>query len=433
MEKEVFDMLVIGAGATGLMAAREMAMTGKSVAVIEARNRIGGRIHTISDPGFELPVEMGAEFIHGKLEPTLSLLRKASALPYNVTSDIWKNNDGHIEELNDFIEDPQLLNRQFKKLEHDVSVSHFIENYLQGDQFEDLRFTLKNYVEGYYAADTLKSSTYSLRDDLQGSHEKQYRAEGGYGKLADYLYEDGLKHGVKFFLSLPAVEVEWRRNHVVVKTHQRIFEGSQILITVPVGVLQSEKIRFHPALPDKMIAARSLGYGPVIKIILQFDEPFWKNKNITQGKDLSKMSFIFSSAKIPTWWTYYPKDVAMLTGWSGGPHAEEIRSLDDTAILNLAVTSVAGIFGLSNSEVQRKLRASKVANWVQDPFSCGAYSYEVVHGAEFKKVLSMPEEDTIYFAGEGLVNGTEIGTVNAALVSGRETARAMIAAFKKQT
>src|SRR6185436_8827660 len=154
-----------------------------------------------TDPDFELPVELGAEFIHGKLDPTFSLLKKASAPPYIVTSDIWKNEDGHIEEINDFIEDPKLLSRQFKKLEHDVSVSHFIENYLQEDQFEDVRFTLKNYVEGYYAADTLKSSTFSLRDDLQGSHEKQYRAEGGYGKLVNYLYEEGLKYGVEFFLS----------------------------------------------------------------------------------------------------------------------------------------------------------------------------------------------------------------------------------------
>ncbi|MFL5774347.1 MAG: flavin monoamine oxidase family protein, partial [Flavisolibacter sp.] len=226
MEKTVYDIIVIGAGATGLMAASEIAMTGKSVAVIEARDRAGGRIHTINDPDFELPVEMGAEFIHGKLDPTFTLLKKASAPPYNVTADIWQHEDGIIREQKDFVEDPRLLGRQFKQLEHDISVNDFIENYLQGDEFEDVRFTLKNYVEGYYAADTLKSSTFSLRDDLQGSDEKQYRAEGGYGKMIAYLYEECLKHDVSFLLSQPVKEVAWRRQHVVIKTERGIFEGS---------------------------------------------------------------------------------------------------------------------------------------------------------------------------------------------------------------
>jgi monoamine oxidase len=425
------DIVVVGAGAAGLIAALEMGLTGKSVMVIEARERAGGRIHTVNDPSFEMPVEMGAEFIHGNLEPSFSLLEQSFATPYDVSGDIWQSRNGKIEELEDFIEDPKLLSRQFKKLEHDLPVADFIENYLQEDKFAEVRFTLRNYVEGYYAGDTLKSSTFALRDELEGPHETQYRAKGGYGKMVEYLQGECVKVGVQFFFLQVVREIRWKSGFVKVLTDDLSIEGAQALITVPLGVLQSEKIKFLPALPVQMSAARALGFGPVIKTILQFDEAFWKNKQVTQGNDLSKLSFIFSSAKIPTWWTYYPLDVAMITGWSGGPHAEEIKNLSDDEILHAAIESVAEVFDLRKPDVLGKLKSFRVANWVQDPFSCGAYSFDVVNGHKIKNVLTTPETNTIYFAGEGLVDGPEIGTVNGALVSGRETARKMIAAFKK--
>jgi len=430
MEEKFFDVVLVGAGAAGLMAAWELVQTGRRAAVIEAKDYVGGRIHTIQDDKFELPVELGAEFVHGDLELTKMLLKKAGVETYEVKGDIWQNEDKSLEEQNDFIEDYSALNKKFKEVKEDISVAEFFEMHLQGKAFEELRFSLKNYVEGYYAADINKASTFSLRDELTKSDDEQYRVEGGYIKLVDYLYQQCRQKEVAFFLSQPVKEIQWKKDEVRVATRNHNIKATKILVTVPVGVLQSETIQFSPAIPATIDASKKLGFGPVIKTLLQFDEPFWKNKDFTKGKDLEKLSFIFSKAVIPTWWTYHPKHVAMLTGWSGGPHASDIKNLSGKETVQKAMESLSEIFSVDVAQLQQKLKAWYVANWVEDRYSCGGYSYDVVNGSTFKQTIKTPIEQTIYFAGEGLYDGPEIGTVEAALYSGRETAHQMIAEFR---
>lgn len=431
MKENSFEVIVIGAGAAGLMAAWELVRTGKRTAVIEAKNYVGGRAQTIYENHFELPVELGAEFVHGDLPLTKMLSEKAGFEQYKINGHIWQKEDKELDEQSDFVEDYSALNKKFKELKEDIPVSEFIKNYLKGEEFEEARFTLKNYVEGYYAADINKASTFSLRDDLNSSDDKQFRIEGGYVKLIDYLYEQCRGKGVQFFLSDPVKEIKWENNKVEVTITKEKFTSQKVLITVPVGVLQSESIRFSPAIPEQISAAKKLGFGPVIKTILQFDEAFWKTPAYTEGKNLDKLSFIFSKAIIPTWWTYYPKKVAMLTGWSGGPHAEEIMDLSEDEIIQKAMQSLSEIFDIAPALLQQKLKRWQVANWVKDPFSCGGYSYEVVNGKNLKQILKASVENTIFFAGEGLIDGPEIGTVEAALTSGREMAHQLIASFKK--
>jgi monoamine oxidase len=303
--------------------------------------------------------------------------------------------------------------------------------FLQGDRFEELRFSLKNYVEGYYAADTAKASTLAMKEELTKSSDKQYRIEGGYGKMIDYLYGECKANGVTVFLSQPVKQIRWSNNKVEVVTNQHRFFSRKVLITVSVGMLQSERIHFSPAISEKVSAAKELGYGNVVKTILQFEDAFWKKKEFTEGRDLDKLGFIFSQAVIPTWWTYHPKDVAMLTGWSGGPNADDLKHLSEQEIIKKALQSLAKIFAISRADLQKKLKASHVFNWSSDVHTCGAYSYDVVNGDKYKKVLKQPVDDTIYFAGEGLHEGVEIGTVEAAVISGTDTAHQIAAAFKK--
>lgn len=429
MKENPLDVIVVGAGAAALMAAWELVQTGKKTILIEARERTGGRIHCIHDPRFELPLEAGAEFVHGDLKLTLLLLKKAGIKLYDVSGDIWRIKNGNLDEQKDFIEDYSALKKKFRELKNDISVAEFIEKHLQEKKFEKLRFSLKNYVKGYYAAHTAKASTYALKEELTSSSDKQYRMEGGYQKLVAYLYERCKQKGATFFLSQPVKEIKWSRNKVEIRTNQQSFFARKALITVPVGVLQSQTISFSPAIDEKIQAVRQLGYGAVVKTILQFEDPFWKNKEFTLGKDLSQLSFIFSEAVIPTWWTYYPKDIAMLTGWSGGPNADAIKHLSEKEIFRKALQSLSSIFSIECMLLGKKLKAAYIANWNNEPFSCGAYSYDVVNGKRFKQTVKQPVEDTLYFAGEGLYEGVEIGTVEAALVSGRDTAYQMIASF----
>src|SRR4051812_28053502 len=105
MKEKEFDIIIIGAGAAGLIAAWELAQAGRTVAILEAKNRVGGRVHTISDQRFDLPVELGPEFVHGELELTQMLLKKSGTEQYEVAGDIWQKHEGELEEQKDFIED----------------------------------------------------------------------------------------------------------------------------------------------------------------------------------------------------------------------------------------------------------------------------------------------------------------------------------------
>ena len=430
MELNQFDIIIVGAGATGIMAALEFGLAGKKTAVLEAKDDIGGRARSMKLQHFERPVEAGAEFIHGNLKVTQMLLKKAGINFYEVEGTMWHKKDGTLEEQEKFIEGFEELNKKLQNLSQDISVGEFIDQYLSEKKFDETRFTLKNYVEGYYAADISKASTFALREELNKTTEEQYRIEGGYTILFHELYQQCLDKEVQFYFSHPVKEISWEKSRVRVSANQRVFTARKVLITVPIGVLKSQSLIFAPALPDYEKAFAKLGYGGVIKTILQFKQPFWKNKEFTQGNDLSKMGFLFSKAAVPTWWTYYPEEVSMLTGWNGGPHAEELKDLSDEQILDQALQALSEIFSLKKDFFREQLLAWHVANWVNDPYSCGGYSYEVVNGEQAKKILRQPVEDTVYFSGEGLFDGVEIGTVNAALEMGRNTAREMIASFK---
>jgi monoamine oxidase len=429
MQQELYDVVIIGAGAAGLMAAWELALVNKKVVVAEAKDRVGGRIHTLESEGFAIPIELGAEFVHGKLRLTQWLLKRAGIESYKVSGDLWRKEEKGLDKEGDFIEDQSLLHKKFKQLKGDIPVADFLNQYLSGPEYEELRTSLKTYVEGYYAADTTRASTYTLRDELAKADTEQYRIEGGYQKLIDFLIKELGRRAGSVLLSAPALHINWQSDPIEVHTEKGRLYGKKVILTLPLGVLQSGQPTFTPAIPDKVNAAKALGFGSVIKVLLQFSRVFWKQKEHTAGKDLSGAGFIFSEEEIPTWWTAYPKDVPMLVGWLGGPNADKIKRLSEEDILQKALVSLGNIFTIGQADLMRILSLYRVYNWAMDPYCRGGYSYEVVGGREQKQKLKEPLEGRIFFAGEGLYEGVEVGTVEAALVNGRETAHQVIAAF----
>jgi monoamine oxidase len=292
-----------------------------------------------------------------------------------------------------------------------------------------VRTTLQNYVEGYYAADMTKASTMALCKELTTSDDVQYRIEGGYKKLVDYLCKEAEQKGCFFFLSHAVKQIRWKENNVEVVTDQKTFAARKVLITVPLGVLQSGKIGFSPSIDGKMKAAKSLGFGPVIKLVLQFENTFWENTDVAGNKNLERFSFLFSKEDVPTWWTQYPKKEALLTGWLAGPNAERFKNNTAQEILDKALYSLHSIFSVEIAHLKQILNAWQVANWATDIYNCGGYAYDVVNGTALQKIVKDPLSNTLFFSGEALYEGSEIGTVEAALSSGRETAHEMIASF----
>ena len=193
--------LVVGAGAAGLMTARELARAGKRVTLLEARDRCGGRIYSLPVEQFGYPAEGGAEFVHGAARVTRALMREAglSLLPSAGTD--WSARSGALS--TDVSRPPYMgqLYRALRELETDLTIAEFLETHFAGRQYRELRRTITRMVEGYDAADPRLASTLALRDEWMGRELGQHgRIAGGYGALIEYLAADCRRHGTSIHL-----------------------------------------------------------------------------------------------------------------------------------------------------------------------------------------------------------------------------------------
>ncbi len=413
------EILVIGAGASGLMAARELAKQGLKVIVLEARDRIGGRIHTISATELPVMAETGAEFIHGNLKTTLGILNEAG-IKYTVSGGkMFRVKKGKIKKDNESIDHWWEVKKQLNDLETDITVDQFINAHFSGEKYDALRKSIIGFVEGYDSGDTKFASTFAFRNEWLNEYGgDQYRIDSGYSSMIQFLADEINKNNGIIFLSQVVKEINWNKGNVIVTTNNNEkYRANKILITIPPSILRTEgvsSIRFIPAIPEKINAAKSLGFGDVIKILLYFKEKFWEEHHLK----LHKMGFLFTEESIPTWWTQYPNESGLLTGWLAGPNAAEIKTNSNEQIIDLAITSLANTFQLTEAEIESKLISKKIINWSAEPFTKGAYAYETLESEHARKILTEPVDDTIYFGGEALYSGESMGTVEAALVSG---------------
>jgi monoamine oxidase len=428
------DILIIGAGAAGLMAARSLTNTGKKVTLLEARDRCGGRIHTLTQGPVFNTVELGAEFVHGDLPVTLNLLKEAG-IPYHHTGgEMWHYQEGHFDKEGPFAGDWDLLMDKLGKLERDISIEDFLQNEFPGDKYDSLKNSVRKYASGYDTADTAKASSFALRKEWQSEEFSQYRIKGGYGAMVNYLEEEFKKGGGVIHLNSVVTAIHWQAGRVKVITGAgKTYEVAQILIALPLGVLQAEKgataaIAFYPPIPGYTKAINAMGFGAVIKVLLEFKEPFWEDKLTEKlaGKSLKNMGFLLSDEDIPTWWTQMPQHRPVLTGWLGGPAAAAKKNLTDKEILQQSLQSISNIFKRDIEELRNRLAAHYIMNWTNNPFTRGSYVYDTVESVAARKILNDPVENTLFFAGEYLYEGPIMGTAEAALTSGEQVAKKII-------
>src|SRR6185312_492976 len=144
-------------------------------------------------------------------------------------------------------------------------------------------------------------------------------------------------------------------------------------------------------------------------------------------RDLADLSFLLSDAPVPTWWTQHPAGYPVLTGWLAGPKADLVASLAPAELVDMGLASLSEIFNVALDRIGRDLVASRAINWGNDPFARGAYSYATPKTREAQTSLRKPDGGVIFFSGEALYAGPDMGTVEAALASGRETAQTVLA------
>ena len=203
------------------------------------------------------------------------------------------------------------------------------------------------------------------------------------------------------------------------------------IVTVPVGVLNAPvgepgAIQFDPELRVKRPALERIAMGSVVRIVLRFNESFWTSDwfaKHTKTKELDTLSFLYTSdTYFPVWWSAYPVRAPVLVGWHGGPGAAELSRLAQEEIEDRAIGSLGRQFGLAPRKIRGMVEAAWLHDWEHDPFTRGAYSYQMVGGADAPAALARPLRGTLFFAGEAANADGRTGTVHGAIATGRRTA-----------
>jgi monoamine oxidase len=368
------------------------------VLVLEARDRIGGRVWTRRMPGLDVPVELGGEFVHGEAAVTHRLLKAAGmrTVPSGRVQRYAAR--GRLRPVDSFTQAQRAMRDAAELERRDLSFDEFLEK----KRLPRLTRTFARLmVQGFDAADPARASARAIAEEWGGGQMSgsQPRVREGYGALLDWLARRIVQHGGRIKLNAAVREVRWKRGCVEALG----FTARQAIVTLPLGVLQSPAVDFLPRL-QKDKALKGLASGPVIKAALRFPRAFW------EARHRGVAFFHAPGAPFPTFWTPLPARVPLLIGWSGGPNARE-------ASWEATRASLVRIF--------RRIEEPDeviIHDWARDPFARGAYSYVLVNGAGGREALAAPLADTLFFAGEA-TSVDDSGTVAGALDSGVRAAR----------
>jgi monoamine oxidase len=437
---ERVDVAVVGAGVAGLAAARELRRRGLAVVVLEARDRIGGRIFTVRDPRLPLPVELGAEFVHGAAPLTYRVLAEAGLTTIDLGGEYWRAHRGKLARTEPWTPIARILAQigqvgQLGRRAPDRSFDDFLASLGDRAKARD-RLAARRFVEGYHAADTAEIGVRSLAPADEGppgdAITQIARVHGGYDQLPRWLAGE-LQAELR--LRSPVAAIDWRRAHVELAVRRdtgavRRFVARAAIVTVPAGVLaagpaQAGGLRLQPEPPRIRRAYDLVAMGAVARLACWFRELPWSAAGAGRHPERTARAG-FWQLDGPTFgvcWTAYPLRWPLAVAWSGGPRAAAVARRGRRAVESTAVGELSAAFGLPRRTVASLLAATWMHDWQRDVYSRGAYSYARVGGAGAARSLSRPVEDTLFFAGEATDTGGHTGTVEGALASGLRAAR----------
>lgn len=420
------DVLIVGAGAAGLTAARDLTRAGLRVTLLEARNRVGGRMNSIREPGLPVAVELGAEFIHGLPPDTLRIVGEAGLSTREMPDRRWcASAEGRLDPAGESEDVQAIMDDLSRYRGPDLPFSDFLRKHTAP---EDAKIRATEYVEGFNAADAARISVRSLADEERESEkvdgDRLLCLNEGYSALAAFLRAE--LPDVR--LSSPVRRIEWTPGEVRAHTPRESFAASRLLVTIPVGVWQDGSVTFHPPLAPKAVAAAQLASGAVIRITFRFRSPFWGRVR----PELREMSMLHTGDRdFPTWWTTQPAETPLLTAWAGGPRAERLSAHTTDELIAAALDSLARILAVERRMITDEFVAAWTHNWQTDPFARGAYSWIPAGAAAAPAELARPVENTLFFAGEATDTQGATGTVHGAIATGHRAAREILTALPR--
>jgi monoamine oxidase len=424
------EVIVIGAGIAGLSAASNLQKQGKKVVILEARERIGGRIWT-NHSWNNLSLDLGATWIHGtKNNPITELTQNFNikTTPTNYESHLLYDKEGNL--LTDTQQDK--IESRFEKLldsinnyrskliqsdAEDISLEQafemlFATRKLSPKESLELNYTFNSAIEHEYATDISDLSLYhwDQDDELNGG---DVLLPNGYDQITKVLAE-----GLDIRLNHIVQKIEYSSKGVKITTNQGTHEAEQVIITLPLGVLKKNVIEFSPPLPErKQAAIKRLGMGILNKIYLKFPKVFWE-------KDSDMLGYISENkgewAEFLNIYKYTNQSI--LLGFNAGKYGLETEKLTDKEIVEAAMTVLRKIYSNSIPNPEAWL----ITRWGNDPFTYGSYSHipPNASGKDYD-ILAEPVGNQLFFAGEA-TSRKYPGTVHGALLSGEREAKRIV-------
>jgi monoamine oxidase len=432
------EVIVIGAGAAGLAAAAELGLAGLSVVLLEARDRIGGRIFTQRDPVCNAPVELGAEFIHGRPPEIWRPLTERGVPITEVDGENWCFQSGQLFRC-DFLSQVDAIMKEMDDRSPDETFLSFLQKCCpESKNNSEAKEQALRYVTGFNAADPDLVGVHWLVKGMRAEEQigggQAFRSRGGYEDLIEVFRQKLVEAGVRVQTATTVESIWWKAGRAEVTaaspTGSVRLVAPYVLVTLPLAVLQapageSGAVQFLPGLPDpKLEALNKLQMGKVIRVTLRFRHRFWDTLTpVGTSQTLSKLSFLFGQDDwFPTWWTMMPDHRPIITGWAPFRCAERLSGKSRAFVIDRGLKALSKPLRVGQRELQDLLDDAYFHDWQSDPFSRGAYSYGAVGSDGAQEALGSPMKDTLFFAGEATDVSGNNGTVHGAIASGLRAA-----------
>jgi monoamine oxidase len=439
------DVVVIGAGVAGLAAGRALHERGIDVTLVEARERIGGRIFTVRTEDMSAPVELGAEFVHGSAPDVTDIAGGGGLRVVDIAGQRRETHGAGFRLMDDYWERLDRVMGRVRSRARDRSFDAFLARRPGGEALAADRTLARRYVEGFHAADVTRISERALAEGGSPGDDPDERRLGrlldGYDQIPRWLAAP-IAHRVR--LSSVVSRVRWEPGAAevsIVDADHRVrdmLNARAVVITVPIGVWRAPAnaagaVALDPPLADRDIALRCLEMGHVARVVIRVSERFWTDSAYARrrgARELYCLSFLHAARdEFATWWTTYPTTTPVLVAWQGGPHAAAMLARGREHTEECALRAMREVFHLSRARVDVLVEELWCHDWAHDPFARGAYSYQAVGGWAAPSSLARPVSSTLFFAGEAIDVKGRTGTVHGAIATGRRAAAQVLAAL----